>query len=242
MHCRTVDYGGCSYGCRRVSAPSGATVVSNLQTLSTWKADHDTGMNGNASGSTTVVTSPTLSSHARKFSTSWSSNGGERFSLAFGDDRTSTNFMYDGWVYIASSSGVLANIEMDLNQTMANGNTLILGFQCDGYKGKWDYSVNTGTAAKPSGTWASSSQTCNPANWSRDTWHHVQILFSRGASDGTLTYKSVTLDGTTQAINATAFAARSLGWGSSIVTNFQVDGRGAGSATVYLDKLTVSRW
>ncbi|HEX3661975.1 MAG TPA: hypothetical protein VHU89_11115, partial [Acidobacteriaceae bacterium] len=59
---------------------------------------------------------------------------------------------------------------------------------------------------------------------------------------GNITYKSVTLDGTTHTINATAFNARSLGWGSSIVTNFQVDGKGSGSATVYLDKLTVSRW
>ncbi|MGA8528378.1 MAG: hypothetical protein WB622_01605 [Acidobacteriaceae bacterium] len=225
-----------------VSAPSDATKVSSVQTLSGWTAAHDTGMGGSASGSTAVVTSPTLSGHARKFSASWSNSGGERYSKSFGDNRTSTNFLYDGWVYISSSSGSIANIEMDLNQTMPSGNTVIFGFQCDGYKGKWDYSENTGSAAKPVGKWVSTSVACNPASWSRNAWHHVQIEYSRATSGGNITYKSVTLDGTTHAINKTAFNARSLGWGSSIVTNFQIDGRGSGSATVYLDKLTVSRW
>lgn len=225
-----------------VTAPSTATAVSSLQSVSGWSATHDTGMSGSASGSTSVVTSPTLSGHSRKFSASWSGSGGERYSLSFGDDRTSTNFLYDGWVYIASSSGSIANIEMDLNQTMTSGNTVIFGFQCDGYAGKWDYSENTGTTAKPVGKWVSTSVACNPASWSRNAWHHVQIEYSRAASGGNITYKSVTLDGTTHTINKTAFNARSLGWGSSIVTNFQVDGRGSGSATVYLDKLVVSRW
>lgn len=225
-----------------VAAPSSATVVSSVQALSGWTATKDTAMSGSASGSTSVVTSPTLSGHSRKFSESWSGSGGERYSLSFGDDRTSTNFLYDGWVYIASSSGSIANIEMDLNQTMPSGNTVIFGFQCDGYNGTWDYSENTGTTAKPVGKWVNTSVACNPASWSRNAWHHVQIEYSRAASGGNITYKSVTLDGTTHTINKTAFAARSLGWGSSIVTNFQIDGRGSGSATVYLDKLVVSRW
>ena len=198
-------------------------------------------MSGSASGSTAVVTSPTLSGHSRKFSAKWSGSGGMRFSKSFGDDRTSTNFLYDGWVYISSSSGSIANIEMDLNQTMSNGDTVIFGFQCDGYKGKWDYSKNKGSAAKPSGEWISTSVACNPSSWTRNKWHHVQISYSR-TSGGTITYKSVALDGTTHTINASAFNARALGWGSSIVTNFQIDGRNSGSATVYLDKLTVSRW
>ncbi|MGA7521376.1 MAG: hypothetical protein WBW84_02785 [Acidobacteriaceae bacterium] len=225
-----------------VSAPTSATVVSSVQTLSGWTATHDTGMSGSASGSTSVVSSPTVSGDSRKFSLSWSGSGGERFSKSFGDDRTSLDFLYDGWVYIASSSGSIANIEMDLNQTMPSGNTVIYGFQCDGYKGTWDYSENKGTTAKPVGAWVSTSVACNPASWSRNAWHHVQIEYSRAASGGNITYKSVTLDGTTHTLNKTAFAARALGWGSSIVTNFQVDGRGSGSATVYLDKLTVSRW
>ena len=224
-----------------VSAPSSATNVSSVQTLSGWSATRDTAMGGSASGSTAVVTSPTLSGHSRKFVATYSGSGGMRFSKSFGDDRTSMNFLYDGWVYIPAGTGSIANIEMDLNQTMTNGDTVIFGFQCDGYKGKWDYSKNNGSAASPKGAWVSTSVACNPSSWTRSKWHHVQISYSRNSS-GTIDYKSVTLDGTTHSINASAFNARKLGWGSSIVTNFQIDGRGSGTATVYLDKLTVSRW
>jgi hypothetical protein len=237
----SVTVSGATAATSALVAPASAKNVSSVQTLSGWSATHDTGMGGSASGSTAVVTSPTLSGHARKFSAKWSSSGGERFSKSFGDDRTSTSFLYDTWVYISSSSGSIANIEMDLNQTMSNGNTVIFGFQCDGYRGKWDYSKNKGTAAKPSGEWVSTSVACNPKSWTRNKWHHVQISYSR-TSGGNITYKSVALDGTTHTFNITAFNARSLHWGSSIVTNFQIDGRASGSATVYMDKLVVSRW
>jgi hypothetical protein len=237
----SITVSGTTAATSAVTAPASAKAVSSVQTLSGWSATRDTAMSGSASGSTAVVTSPTLSGHARKFSAHYSGSGGMRYSKAFGDDRTSTSFLYDGWVYIPSGTGSIANIEMDLNQTMTNGDTVIFGFQCDGYKGKWDYSVNHGTAASPKGAWVSTSVACNPSSWSRSHWHHVQISYSR-TSGGTITYKSVTLDGTTHTINKSAFNARKLGWGSSIVTNFQIDGRGSGTATVYLDKLVVSRW
>ncbi|MGA8159429.1 MAG: hypothetical protein WBD32_03410 [Acidobacteriaceae bacterium] len=237
----SITVAGTTAATSALSAPASATNVSSVQTLSGWTATHDTAMSGSASGSTAVVTSPTLSGHARKFIAHYSGSGGMRFSKSFGDDRTSTEFLYDGWVYISSSSGSIANIEMDLNQTMTNGDTVIFGFQCDGYKGKWDYSKNKGSAAKPSGEWVSTSVACNPSSWTRNKWHHVQIEYSRNSS-GDITYKSVALDGATHTLNITAFNARALGWGSSIVTNFQIDGRGSGTATVYLDKLTVSFW
>jgi hypothetical protein len=237
----SITVSGTTTATSALTAPSSATKVSSVQTLSSWKAEHDTGANGSASGTTSVVTSPTLSGHSRKFVAHYSSNGAERFSKSFGDDRTSTNFLYDGWVYIPSGTGPIANIEMDLNQTMTNGDTVIFGFQCDGYKGKWDYSYNKGTAAKPVGAWVGTSVACNPANWTRSKWHHVQISYSR-TSGGSVTFKSVAFDGTTHTLNKKAFCARKMGWGSSIVTNFQIDGKGSGTATVYLDKLVVSRW
>jgi hypothetical protein len=58
-----------------------------------------------------------------------------------------------------------------------------------------------------------------------------------------VTYKSVWLDGKEQTINGTALGARALGWGPTLLTNLQVDGLGtSGTATVYLDDLTVYRW
>jgi hypothetical protein len=46
-----------------------------------------------------------------------------------------------------------------------------------------------------------------------------------------------------QQINETVPSAFALGWAQVLLTNFQIDGLGAyGSATVYLDQLTITRW
>ena len=68
--------------------PSNAIVDSSLEALSGWKAEHDTGGKGSASGSTKLVTSPSIKGTSRLFSTSFKSNGDERYSIDFGDDAT----------------------------------------------------------------------------------------------------------------------------------------------------------
>jgi hypothetical protein len=222
--------------------PLGAISISNIEALTNWKAAHDTGTNGTSSGTMSMVSSPSQDGSARGFVTAYTSNGGERYSVTFGDDTTSTNFLYDAWVYFTASSSNIANLEMDVNQTMPNGQTVIFGVQCDGYSGTWDYSENLGTPQKPAGHWAHSQAACNPRNLSTNTWHHVQISYSRNDS-GMVTYNAVYLDGIKSALNATVLAARALGWGTSLSTNFQIDGLGlSGSSTLYLDKLTIYRW
>jgi hypothetical protein len=222
--------------------PMSAISVSSLQTMSNWKAVHDTGGKGKASGSTTIVSSPSMGGSARKFSTSYKDNGDERYSLSFADDRTSTNFFYDAWVYINNSSADIGNIEMDMNQTMTNGDTVIYGVQCDGWSKTWDYTMNAGTVKHQIDRWMHTKSPCNPRSWSVNTWHHVQISYSRD-DNGVVSYQSVWLDGTEQGLNATVPSATKLGWGSSLVTNFQVDGyKGNGSSVVYLDNLVISRW
>ena len=161
---------------------------------------------------------------------------------SFGADSAATNFLYDVWVYLATPSSAIANIEMDMNQVMANGQTVIYGFQCDGYSGTWDYTRNIGTPLLYHGQWVHSKAACNPRQWAEDTWHHVQISYSRD-SVGNVTYRSVWLDDVEQDINATAADSYVLGWGSTLLTNFQVDGLGAiGTAVVYVDDMTVYRW
>jgi len=224
------------------SIASDAVSVSEIQTLSDWKAAHDTGGPGSSSGGMSIVSSPSLSDHARKFVTKYSKAGDERYSATFGDDTSATNFVYDGWVYVAGSAKDVANLEMDLNQVMPNGQTVIYGFQCDGYSGAWDYSENKGTPTKPNVTWVHSQAKCNVRDWSTNTWHHVQVSFSR-SSTGKVTYKGVWLDGVEHSLNITVLSAYALGWSPTLVTNFQVDGVGSsGSMTLYLDKLVVYRW
>ena len=215
--------------------PPNATAASGVQVLDTWIGNHDAGTPGTATGVTSLVSTPSLSGSAREYASSYTDAGGEIYSVVYANDATSTNFLYDGWVWIATGSSI-ANLEMDSNQVMANGDTVIYAFQCSGYSKKWEYS---GAGA----TWVASSQPCNVATWTTNTWHHVQISYSRDDS-GNVTYQTVWLDGVGQAINATVPSAFALGWQVGVVqTQFQIDGLGAsGSSTVYLDNLTISRW
>lgn len=227
------------------SIPSNAVRVSSIQALGNWRAVNDNGTGGGyATGSMSIVGSPSRNGGTRAFYTKFSNYGGERFYASFDDDIYSTNFVYDTFVYIpnSSSSNTIANIEMDLNQVMPNGQTVIFGFQCDGYSHTWDYTANHGTPQNPKDVWVRSNAYCNPREWSRNVWHHVQIHYSRNSS-GTVNYDAVWLDGLRLAINATVPSAFALGWAPAVLTNFQVDGLGAGgSNTVYLSDLTVYRW
>ncbi|HTV83326.1 MAG TPA: hypothetical protein VME18_11800 [Acidobacteriaceae bacterium] len=216
--------------------------VSAIQTLGNWQEAYDAGTSGSTTGQTSVVTLPSLSGAARQFVTTYADEGGERYWVSFGSDLNATNFLYDAWIYLAKSATDIDTLELDINQVVANGQTIIYGFQCDGNSHTWDYTENAGSPTDYVDHWLHSEQSCNVHNWAADTWHHVQIWYSRDDS-GNVTYHSVWLDGTEQDIDATVPASFALGWASVLVTNLQVDGEGSsGSSTVYVDKLTVYRW
>ena len=223
--------------------PSNAVSVSSIQTLTNWAAIHDGGTPGSSTGAMSMANAPSLTGSARRFATSFSYFGGQRYSTQFDDNTTSQNFLYDTWVYIEGSTAGVSNLEFDLNQTMPSGETVIMGFQCDSWLGTWDYTVNAGSPTQFNDTWLHSFAGCNVHNWAPNQWHHVQILTAHNDS-GWVTYKSVWLDGARQDINQTVFSGFALGWAPAVVTNFQLDGATAGNtaATVYLDGLTVYRW
>jgi hypothetical protein len=223
--------------------PSNAISVSNIQAMGNWIFLDDPGTYGTAAGATAMVGSPSISGNAQEFYTTYTYYGGELYYATFGDDTTSSNFVYDGWVYLTDSSSSLANVEMDMNQVMPNGQTVIFGFQCDGWAGTWDYTENVGTPTNPIDHWVNSSAACNVRTWAQNLWHHVQVSYSRD-NYGNVTYQSVWLDGNQQQINATVPSAFALGWGPTLLTNFQVDSVAPGwsSSTIYLDDLTISRW
>jgi hypothetical protein len=223
--------------------PSSAVSVSSIQTLANWVQIHDGGTPGASSGSMTMANAPSLSGNARQFTTTFADFAGHRYSVQFDDNNSSQNFLFDTWVYIEGSTAGVANLEFDLNQTMANGQTVIMGFQCDGWLGTWDYTVNGGSPTLSWDTWLHSYAPCNVRDWAPNQWHHVQILTAHNDS-GWVTYKSVWLDGARQDINQTVFSGFALGWAPAIIANFQLDGAtlGSTSSTVYLDNLVVYRW
>jgi hypothetical protein len=223
--------------------PTGAIAVYGIHKLNGWQAvtDAATGY-GYSTGKMSLVNSPTLSGVTRQFTTAYTRSAGERYFVSFGKDTGATNFLYDVSIYVAAPSSDIANIEMDMNQVMANGQTVIYGVQCDGYTGTWDYTANEGSPEKPVDQWLHSTAPCNPRAWTTNTWHHVQISYSRD-EEGNVNYKSVWFDGVKQNLDATVPSAFALGWGSTLLTNFQIDGVGGyGSSTVYMDNLTIYRW
>ena len=226
-----------------LSVPTYADIVSSIESLGGWRATHDTAGDGSSTGSMNIVSSPSKYGSSRKFYTTFKNNGTERYSVSFSDNTDTKNFLYDVWVYLTSSSSNIGNLEFDVNQTMPNGQTMLMGVQCDGWTGHWAYTVNTGSASSVKPHWVSKSgTTCNPRHWTINKWHHVQATFSRDSS-GYVTYHSVWLDGAETSLNAKVFGAAALGWGDVINTQFQVDGYGSsGSVTAYVDGLKVSTW
>jgi len=223
--------------------PPNITAVSDIQSLPTWVWDHDPGTPGNSSGASDLAQVPSLSGNARQFSVNFENSGGEIYHTTFGKDVNATHFIYDAQLWLTDASN-LGNIDMDMNQVIAYGATVIYGVQCDGYSGTWDVTMNLGTAQHPAVHWKHTNVACpKPSTWEENVWHRSQIAYSRD-ENGVVTYETVSLDGQQQDfVGMVGSSAFQLGWGPTLLTNFQLDGRGgSGSITAYLDQVTVSRW
>jgi hypothetical protein len=222
--------------------PANAIAASELESLPNWKFNHDPGTPGSSIGTMSLVNNPSLSGPAAQFTTSYRDWGGEIYYLSYAKDSVSSNFVYDAQVWIGQGSDI-GNLEMDMNQVIANGNTVMYAFQCDGDHGTWDFSHNKGALGASGITWEHSTEPCNPAKWTTNAWHHVQISYSRDEV-GNVTFNSVWLDGVEAPIGVTVPSAEALHWAhGDLLTNFQVDGVGAqGSSVLYLGAFTIYRW
>jgi hypothetical protein len=226
-----------SSGSAAYSLPSYAVPSRNLDGIGGWSAEHDQGTPGSSRGSMVYPASTPLYDQARKFYMTYSNHGGERWHVSFGKNASAMHFVLDTYVYLANPSQV-QNLEIDLNQVMSNGKTVIYGTQCSSISKTWEY-TETSTPH-----WKSSGIPCNPLHWTAK-WHHIQIGYHR-TSTGVVTHDWVNFDGTHSVFkNATSNSARSLGWApGTLFVNFQIDGesRGSGSVTAYIHKLTVYHW
>ncbi|MCU1313739.1 MAG: Ig domain protein group 2 domain protein [Acidobacteriaceae bacterium] len=221
--------------------PANAISSGDLNASRAWQWNHDPGTPGSSQGST-VYPVPNLSpdNSSREFYMNYSGHGGEIYHVSFAHDTNATHFVYDAYVYIEDPSQ-LQNLEMDMNQVMADGRTVIFGFQCASGSGTWEYTL----VANGSTHWHPSNVACKVKNWTGKTWHHIQIASHRDAS-GNVGYDWVNLDETYSNLqNATGNSAQSLGWAmGDLLINLQFDGSSAssGSITAYADKIIVYRW
>jgi hypothetical protein len=219
--------------------PSNAKSSGDLVGSSHWTWSHDSGTPGSSVGSSHYPeSSPSLDGKAREFYMSYSDKSGERFSLSFAHDAQATHFVYDTYVYIDDPSQ-LANLELDMNQVMSDGKTVLFAFQCSSYSGSWEYA----TVSSNHPHWHSSGLACNPKKWAAYKWHHVQIASHRNSS-GYVTYDWVNLDGDYKTVNKTGYSAIDLNWSAGDLNlNFQLDGADSrGSIKMYADKLVIHYW
>jgi hypothetical protein len=221
--------------------PANAIASADLDASTRWQWTHDAGTPGSSQGSTVYpVSGMSADNTAREFYMTYSGRGGEIYHVSFATDKNATHFVYDANVYVVDPSQ-LANLEMDMNDVMPDGRTVILGTQCSTYSGSWEYTYQSGGHPH----WRASNIPCDPKKWSANTWHHIQIASERD-SNGNATYDWVSVDGVYSDFqNATVNSALSLGWAiGDLLINFQIDGAntGSGSNTIYTDKLIVYRW
>lgn len=214
---------------------------SGCSTSAIWCNAHDAGTTGTSTGATSLVASPSKDGQARKFDFGWTLAGGHRFSANFGPanlDGTSIIFVIDTWYQISTLTNVQVPIEIDYNQVLNNGNTVIFGHQCNLASGKWEITSNVSGAAH----WNVSSATCTSSDLPAGSWHHIIITDQRNET-GTIAYGTVSVDGANQAFGLSALASSfALSWGlNQQVLNFQLDGNGtAGTASAYLDSTTIT--
>jgi hypothetical protein len=220
-----------------ISIPKGAASTGDLTESSHWEWTHDGKTpGGSVASSHYPIGSPSLDGHAREFHMSYADKGGERFSLTFGRNAEVTHFVYDTYVYLEDPSE-LANLEMDINQVLSNGLTVIYAFQCSAYSGTWQYALMTNGPH-----WHATKVGCSPKKWAAKTWHHIQIASHRSGDE--VFYDAVTFDGEYHEINEKGHGTLDLHWSpGSLSLNFQLDGANSrGEITLFQDKLTVFYW
>ncbi len=221
--------------------PPNAVSSGDMDGSPNWQEDHDGGTPGKSKGSTTYPAKTPLYRDAREFYMTYTDQAGERWSTKVARDANATHFVLDLYVLLPNPSQA-KNVEMDIDQVVASGATVILSTQCSGEIGRWEFGDSVGRHDH----WKSTPIKCDPADWSANTWHHIQIGEHHAVNSDMVTHDWITIDGVyTPLEDATLESGHFLDWGAGDTnTQFQIEGAstGKGSVTAYVHKLTVYRW
>jgi hypothetical protein len=228
-----------------------------------WKVGQDAngGGLGVTTGSSSSVTSSApprsgaTDSNARLFDFMFSGGwADERYSVHVPQSRstnsdardiTSTNFVYDTWIYLDHPEDVYA-LEFDVDQVVPSNAidyVVIYGIQCNLDKNVWQIADGN--------TRVNTNLTCQRKNFSANQWHHIQLYFQRDGLKSV--FNSVTIDGNYQEFltsNGTHPEGNdyyNYGWPSGILLlNYQLDSLGdsylSGGTKSYFENLKLYRW
>jgi hypothetical protein len=216
------------------------TSTGDLDGSTDWQYERDSSVKGEARGSTLYPATVASYDDARKFYMTYSDHGGERWFLTIGNDVKATHFVYDTYIYLVDPSQV-QNLELDVNQVLSNGETVILATECASGSKTWEYTI----VKHGKDEWVNSNVGCDPTTWAAKKWYHVQIGMHRD-SKGVVTHDWVDVDGKHSDFHdAVGASAKKLGWpAGDLLINFQLDGynSGKGEITSYIHDLTIHRW
>src|SRR5690348_15617834 len=120
--------------------PDVAIPALGLEQSGSWQWVHDEDTKGASNGQSHYPIYPDGRNGlpGRQFVTWYSGNGGERYHLTFGRDANATHFVYEANVYLVEPKEIAA-VEMDMNQVLADGRTVIFGVQCSVHSKTWEY-------------------------------------------------------------------------------------------------------
>jgi hypothetical protein len=219
--------------------PGDAISSGDLDGKGPWTETHDGGTPGKSKGSMVYPAHTPTYDDGREFYMTYTDRAGERWSVDVAKDPDATYFVLDTYVYLPNPSEVL-NLELYIDQVVADGETVILSTQCSGVNGSWEAGY---TAGKEDHWWASGIK-CNPAEWTANVWHHIQIGEHRDAN-GVVTHDWVSVDGKVSNWGYTQESAHYLDWGAGVVNiQYQIEGtsKTSGTVTSYIHNMTVYRW
>lgn len=218
-------------------APANAKWSGPLELIAgNWKVVHDAGTPGTSSANPPTLPSPC----GALFAFSYTSGGGTRWSVPAATDTAVSNFLYDTWIWIDNPS-LMAELELDVNHVLPNGNTVIEGIQWSPSNKCWMYTTMPGGKA----TWNKSNIAAAVTDFQPKTWYHIQLASHHDAA-GNAYYDSVTINGATRPFqNCSGPSSAALGWTpiGLVLLNAQVNGVGAsGAFNPYFSSLQVARW
>lgn len=201
-----------------------------LDNNAAWNGKHDDATPGTVSA---IVSKYVDAVSGRNFTFAYTAQAGCRFSTGFATDLTyPQHFCYDLQIQFADPSQIL-NMELDMNQVLADGRTCIFDCQCASVSGHWQFNG-----------WQDTRIVGNPQQWG-GTWHHVRIFWHRSADGNTVTFDGVEKDGVWMASGMQSTTRTlALGWKplGLLLINFQIEGSSKTGGNVSANGRNIQVW